>query len=328
MLCAKLIQMENVSICCVGDSTIDRFFRLDNSEAELLCRHNECEIAFDYGGKILIDSYHRSFGGSALNTAVGFSRLGIRSGISTILGTDSDSNDTVKFLNENSVALVNVLREGETNQSTILIYKGERTIFSYHKDRDYSRLTVPKSSWIYLASAGKGFEEIIKKIEEAKRAGSKIAINPGSAQLHNFKSLSELVKGCEVLFLNKEEAEMLFEHKNIKTLLSKASLTGAKITVITDGANGAYITSGQDHLHMGIAPSTLVDQTGAGDAFACAFTAGLINKLSLEDSAKWGMVSAASVVGKIGANLGLLTKDQITLKAKEALILKADKINT
>jgi len=318
--------MENVSICCVGDSTVDRFFTLDNSEAELLCRHNDCEIAFKYGEKILIESYHKSYGGSALNTSVGFSRLSIRPSIATIIGADTDGKDIREFLNSNSIITEPVIEEGETNQSTILIYKRERTIFSYHKNREYSNLALPKTDWLYLSSAGDGFEGMIAKISELVGSGVKIAINPGSAELKNFEALSSLVAKSEMLFLNKQEAEMLFEEQDIKLLLKKILDRGVKRAIITDGANGGYIAEGENMFHMGIAPSTLVDPTGAGDSFACGFTAGIINGLSLEESTKWGMVNSASVISKIGANDGLLNAEEIRHRVQEATILSANKI--
>lgn len=318
--------MENVSICCVGDSTVDRFFQLDNSEAELLCKHNDCEIAFKYGDKILIESYHKSFGGSALNTSIGFSRLSIVPSIATIIGEDTDGKDIKSFLASNSVITDQVIEEGETNQSAILIYKHERTIFSFHKDREYSDLILPKTNWLYLSSAGDGFEGIIPKIMELVGSGVKLAINPGSAELKNFEKLSGLLEKTEMLFLNKQEAEMLFEEQDIKPLLKKIISGGVKKAVITDGSNGAYIANDKEMFHMGIAPSTLVDPTGAGDSFACGFTAGIINDLSLEESAKWGMVNSASVIGKIGANEGLLLKEEIIRRVQEATVLSANKI--
>lgn len=318
--------MDNYSVCCVGDCTVDRFFHLDNGEAELLCRHSECEIAFKYGEKILIESYKKSFGGSALNTSIGFSRLNINSSISSIIGDDTDGEDIKSFLNANGSSIDNIIQVGETNQSAILVYKRERTIFSYHKNRDYTKIAIPKTDWIYLSSAGDGFESMIPEITRIIDSGAKLAINPGSAQLKNFEALSELLHKTEIMFLNKQEARMLFNEPEIKTLLKLILDTGVKIAVITDGANGGYVADRNNMLHMGIAPNTLVDPTGAGDSFACAFTAGIINGLSLEESMKWGMLNSASVVSKIGANDGLLNLQEIKKRAGEATVLSANKI--
>lgn len=318
--------MENVSILCVGDSTVDRFFRLDEGEAEILCRHSEYEIAFKYGEKIAIEKYHKSYGGSALNTSIGFSRIGFHSSIATIVGEDTDGKDIIEFLNNNSVATENISTEGESNQSAVLIYKSERTIFSYHKSRDYGMLNLPKTNWIYFCSAGDGFEKIIDKIRALAQEGAKVAINPGSAELKNFDQLKSVANLADIIFLNKQEAELLFNKEEIRELLDALLQTGTKTAVITDGANGAYIASGQDRFHMGIAPSTLIDPTGAGDSFACGFTSGMVFGLSLEESAKWGMVNSASVISKIGANDGLLTAQEIGEKVKETVILKPSKI--
>lgn len=317
--------MENVSVVCVGDSTVDRFFHLDHGEADLLYHHNEYEIAFKYGEKISIENYQKFFGGSAINTSVGFSKLGIRSCAATIVGEDTDGSDIYEFLKQNNVGCEYVIKEGETNQSALLIYKRERTIFSYHKERNYEKINLPQTSWIYLCSAGRGFEKMLPMIEKQLKTGTKIVINPGSEQLKDFDKLSNILSQGEVMFLNKEEAEMLFDESNIKKLLDRILETGVKIAVITDGSNGAYIANKDSTFHMGIAPSSPIDSTGAGDAFASAFTAAVANRKTIEESTKWGMLNSASVINKVGANTGLLSLQDIISKSLEIRSLRATK---
>ncbi|OQA53225.1 MAG: putative sugar kinase YdjH [candidate division WS2 bacterium ADurb.Bin280] len=315
--------MENLSICTIGDTTIDRFFMLDKGEAELFCSKGHCEISFGHGEKISIEKYKKSFGGSALNTAIGFSRLSVKSSIATIVGEDEDGEQIISFLSKNGVNTSLIKKQEDTNQSAILVYAGERTIFSYHKNRDYGQIEIPNTNWLYLSSAGDGFAKMIPQIDSKVKAGAKIAINPGSSLIENFENLEKLINVCEILFLNRQEATMLFKTEKINEQIDEVLKQGPKTAVITDGANGAYVANATTRFHMGIMPSRLVDQTGAGDSFSCAFTASHAQGMSLEESSRWGMVNSSSVIEKIGANDGLLNEKQIREIVGSSPILKA-----
>ena len=320
--------MEGVSIVTIGDSTTDRFLEVENQNATLLFTHRETEkdICFKFGEKIPVSDIHKGFGGSALNTAVGFSRLGIKTSIVTILGKDEEGNDALEFLKKNGVETVNSIQEEQTNQSTIIVYKNERTVLSYQAERDYSKLEIPKTDWLYLTSAGKGADEIIKKVQAHMSTGTKVCFNPGNWELLNFDKFTEIISGCEVLILNKFEADDIFSNNEIANQLEKISERRAKIAIITDARNGAYLRSEGKNYHMGILPSETIDPTGAGDSFSSGFISGLIYGVRPESAMKWGMANAASVVESVGANEGLLDKEKISNIIEEAASLKAEEI--
>lgn len=52
--------------------------------------------------------------------------------------------------------------------------------------------------------------------------------------------------------------------------------------------------------------TTVVDSTGAGDAFGSGVVAALIKKKPIPEAVEWGRKQAAAVVGKVGAKAGLL----------------------
>jgi len=58
-------------------------------------------------------------------------------------------------------------------------------------------------------------------------------------------------------------------------------------------------------------PAPPVDRTGAGDSFSSTFTSAIALGLSPEEALAWGPVNSMSVVQNIGAQAGLLTKDQL-----------------
>ena len=124
------------------------------------------------------------------------------------------------------------------------------------------------------------------------------------------------------MFLNKEEAELLlFNHYGekdddsddyIEKLASKLQKIGVKIVVITNGRDGSYCLDEKGEFNFReMYPGKIVERTGAGDSYASGFLAATIYRLPIKDRMLWGSANAASVVEQIGAETGLLTKDEM-----------------
>jgi ribokinase len=87
--------------------------------------------------------------------------------------------------------------------------------------------------------------------------------------------------------------------------------------VITDGKNGTYALDNDGNFyHQKIINAPVVEKTGAGDSFATGFLASRIYGHDIQTSLQWGTINAASVIGKVGAQPGLLMKEEIERKAK------------
>lgn len=102
------------------------------------------------------------------------------------------------------------------------------------------------------------------------------------------------------------------EH-DIKNLLNGIRALGPRLAVITDGRNGSSIMTNEGAWSMPMYPDPAppVSRTGAGDASASTTVAYLFLGLPPHEALMRGLVNAASVVQKIGAQTGLLTKEEI-----------------
>ena len=128
--------------------------------------------------------------------------------------------------------------------------------------------------------------------------------------------LKDVYENTEIFFCNLEEAQEILKttERHVPTLIRGLRALGPKLPVITDGPNGAYVIDGDDqawHMPMYPDPSEPVDRTGAGDSFASTFTAAIILGKSPEEALSWGPINSMSVVQKIGAQAGLLTRDEL-----------------
>jgi sugar/nucleoside kinase (ribokinase family) len=280
---------------------------------------DDCEISFHYADKIPISEKHDAVGGNAANAAVSFGKLGLSTALYTHVAEDRPGKRIRDELKQHGVSedFIVVDEKSETNYNTVISYKGERTIFSYHRDRHYHLPQLGNAKWLYLTSMKSGFEVMLPDILAfAATHNTKIAYQPGSYQLKlGTKPVEELLKKTSILFLNREEAESYLGvsgNPPFSQLLRGLQALGPSMVVVTDGSNGTSAADGSEQYFMPVlADVEKREATGAGDAFASATTAGLIRGLSLKDALRWGQLQAAGVIQQVGAQAGLLTKDQL-----------------
>ena len=140
---------------------------------------------------------------------------------------------------------------------------------------------------------------------------------PGTFQIKvGVEAIRDVYEATEIFFCNKEEAQEILKttEQHIPTLIRGIRSLGPKMPVITDGPHGAYVIDEHDqawHMPMYPDPAPPVDRTGAGDSFSSTFTSAIALGLSPEEALAWGPVNSMSVVQNIGAQAGLLTKDQL-----------------
>jgi len=322
-----------LDLITIGDVSLDSF--ISPSESETFCSidEKECMVCFKYGDKIPVTSLDFSVGGNAANNAVGARRLGLHVAMVSTFGDDIVGRQIREALSAENLIL-SYVHEGEnmrSNYSTVINYAEERTIFSFHAPKPYVfPKNLPESKWIYLTSLGDGWEEVFEQtlMWLTKHPNVKLAFNPGSRQLRAaLVELKPILKRADLLYVNREEAEHLsmksdsVEHE--KELLRAVHETGPSIVVVTDGPAGAYVYNGQSYLYAPIFPQKPISRTGAGDAFGSGCLSALINGKTLEEALLWGTLNSASVIGKVGAQKGLLHLDEMAVwleKAKEEKI--------
>lgn len=305
----------------IGDSTVDLFMEVDVEDAHTVCTldNDRCVVCFNYGSKVPVRKLSRvSAVGNAANNAIGSSRLGLKTAIYTVIGSDRDSQEMKDIFEKERVDTSFVVMESDkrSNLSVVLNYNGERTIFVYHEDRAYNLPNLSATKWVYYTSVAKGHDILHKQVPEyIKSSGAKLAFNPGSYQLREgIDTLAPIFQITEVLFLNREEAHFLVdgEIEDTKGLIAKLKEKGPQIVVLTDGKNGSFASfDGREVWQVGIASSPVLEMTGAGDAYSTGFLAALISGKELAEAMVWGTMNATSVIQYIGAREGLLTPQKM-----------------
>lgn len=310
-------------IITLGSATVDVFVKTKHPE---ILKHKEHDdVCLAIGQKILVDDLHVDTGGGGTNTAVAFSRLGLKTGWIGKLGSDLNAKTVCDEMKREKVHFLGSHGRGMTGYSVILTgLEHDRSILTFKGVNDQLAPSDVKwkkldTKWFYFsAMMNKSFETLKKAVLFAKKNKIKYAFNPSMyLAKQGAKSLMPIIEDCDLLIMNKEEAQALTgKNTGCKELLAELKKY-AKIAVITDGAKTAHAYNGFEHYQISPPHTEVVESTGAGDAFASGMVAGIILKQDLAEAMQWGMAEAQSVLKHIGAKQNLLTRREIE-KAKHA----------
>jgi sugar/nucleoside kinase (ribokinase family) len=267
--------------------------------------------------------------GNASNVAVGASRLGLNTAIITAIGGDHYGTEVIDHYHKEGVSTeyLKINKSKPTNYHFVLNYQAERTILIKHEEYDYfdPRKLDSKTDWLYFSSIAEHTLPFHKKVAEylKKHPDVRMGFNPGTFQLRfGVEKLREIYKHTHVLFVNREEAQLILHAKteDIKPLFEGLHKLGPKIVVITDGPAGAYASDGINKFFMPPYPDPKppISRTGAGDAFSTGFFCGLVYGLSVYDALRWAPIESMHVVQYFGAQTGLLSKSALTALLKKA----------
>ncbi len=318
-------------VITVGSSTVDVFARTDFSELiKIQEPHHEIDLlAFPSGAKILINDLEFSVGGGGTNTAVAFARLGLKTAYLGKVGSDMAGESISRELKKEKIVFLGKRVPGKSGYSVILdTLEHDRTILTYkgvNDTLDFSEVPLGKlkTKWLYFSSMmGQSFQTLEQLAEFAHHHTMKVAFNPSTYLAQKSKAfLRSILSKTELLILNKEEACLICGDAEIRELLAELQQMGPRIIAITDGNKSLSILDGSTMYTCTPPPIKVVDATGAGDAFAATFLAGLLKNKSVEFSLALAVANAQSVLSHYGAKNILLTYPQ-AISAMKKLKMK------
>lgn len=319
---------KQLDFVAVGDITTDAFIELKDAKVNCDIDTQKRMLCVRFGDKIEYESVVVIPAvGNSPNAAVSAHRLGLNSAIATNLGDDDFGKEDLETLkNEGVITDYVVVHEGKaSNYHYVLRYDAERTILVKHHEYNYKLPEFEKPPrWIYLSSLGENSISFHNEIAEYLKNTTevKLAFQPGTFQIKlGYQKLKDIYEQTELFFCNKEESQHILETKedDIKKLLEDMYKLGPNIVVITDGPKGAYTFDGSEIWFMPMYPDPAppVDRTGAGDSFSSTFTSALALGKTIPEALEWGPVNSMNVVQYIGAQKGLLKREQLEKFLKE-----------
>ncbi|MBR2709326.1 carbohydrate kinase family protein [Candidatus Saccharibacteria bacterium] len=268
------------------------------------------------GSKVDIDRISYEVGGGGINSAICFSRHGHEAvilgnvsrdpaGMAILKTLDRECVDTsyLKFLTRRTTGTSVVLLDSKSGERTILTCRGASEQFGNFETSDLDSIN---PDWLYVTTVRGDMDTLGKFFKYAKKNGIRVMYNPGVKELEKTKELTTLLKYVDILLVNKSEASKIVPGVTLVELLYHLN-NYVPIAIITDGAMGGIAGNGEKVYRFGIYEDAPVkDATGAGDAFGSGFLAHLSSGHSFRDSLIFASANSTSVVGKLGANKGIL----------------------
>lgn len=138
-----------------------------------------------------------------------------------------------------------------------------------------------------------------KVVDTARAAGCTLSLDLASFEVVNVARdwiFTQLRQGIDVVIGNEDEAKALFQREDSYEAYARELAQFGGIAAVKMGKDGAWVARGADlHRIFPVSVERVVDTTGAGDAWAAGFLYGYLRGKSL------------AVAGAIGSRLGAET---------------------
>lgn len=314
--------MTDYDLLCVGNAIIDLI----------------AEVDFDFlkkwhvpaGSMTLIDAETMlkiqkdvqikqvSGGGSAANTAVIAAEMGLKLAYLGKVAADKEGEDFSRDLAEKNIFFPSdrmSLRENIPTARCLIVVTPDkqRTMFTYlgacveFSLQDISPSLVEKARMIYLEGylfdkkeAKDAFRKIASLAHQAKNRVA-LTLSDVFCVARHRQEFHEFIKGhVDILFANQAELYALYEWKREEDFSSEA-LRDIPLIVMTCGEEGAVIFEYGKKISQTEAEKTsVIDTTGAGDAFAAGFLSAFLSGEKEDIAASYGHKAASHVISHFG----------------------------
>lgn len=282
------------------------------------------------GETVMGSSFVMGPGGKGSNQAVAAHRAGADMILVTKVGKDVFGTVATDFykkegmdtsyvfedeVKETGCALIIV--DENTAQNEIVVISGACGNIT-PEDVDKSRALI-ESADILLLQMEINFDALYKVIEIAHEAGVKIVLNPAPAA----ELPDEILQKIDIVTPNETEAQVLTGVKieNAEDAKKAAEVfmnKGVKEVVITLGSLGAFAMNQEKSELVERLSVDAIDTTGAGDAFNGGFVMALAEGKDLFTALRYGNVTGALSVTKLGTAPSMPSREEIDIMYKKA----------
>lgn len=278
-------------------------------------------------GKRDVDQIRMSFGGDALNESVVLSRLGKKVQLLSKIGADQAGRSIRKHLEKEKVSTEHVIVEEGLNTSVNIALVdadgGRKFLMDPHSSQrklgleDVLPMLDQMAPIVSFASIFISpcftIEKIEKLFSRIKAAGKTLVCDvtrPKNGE--TFEDLKVLFPYIDFFVPNDEEIFLLTGEKDPRRNVQMLVDAGVGTAIVKIGKDGCLVGNKDGIIQVpALAGVKCVDTTGAGDTFAAALIAGLVEGRSIADCAKLGCAAASCSIEQVGATDGVRSMEQV-----------------
>ena len=263
-------------------------------------------------------------GGSVANTVAGFANLG---GSAAYIGRVKADQLGEIFVHDMrslgiDVRLQPAAEGAPTARCHVLISPdGQRTMQTYLgactelSESDVTQSTVGKPGVIllegYVWDIAEGPALAAAAIRIAKANGSSVALSLSDSfcvERHRDAFHAAVRGGVDIVVADEDEVNALLETETFADTTRKLTDYDNLFAMTRSEKGSVIMHKGETVVQPATAVETIVDTTGAGDAYTAGFLYGLTSNKSLQECAKLGTFCATKVIQQVGGRIesGLL----------------------
>ncbi len=270
-------------------------------------------------GIVSAASYAPFPGGTGGNVAEAVARLGHGVRFMGQLGDDEGGKILLRAFKKAGVDTSSMrLVKGERSASTFIAVnqRGERMIFSLGGVAIYTEGTDIDPAWLkgikvlFIADALKSTALAAFK---ALEKGGRVVFNPGGHLAASGTAfLAQMLEMADLLILSRPESRAMTREQDPEKALSVLARQWTGVAMLTLGEDGVLLLDHGNMQHVPASPvRSVVDTTGAGDAFSAGVVVGMLEGLSWVGAARLGCAAAALKISNLGARGGLPDRQSV-----------------
>jgi len=301
----------------------------------LLCPVDEMVFA---KGSLPVDSIRMRIGGDAVNEATVLARLGHAPVLATVLGDDGVADFVEAHCLREGIALHAKRRAGmDTGINAVLVGPtGERS-FITNRNGSLRKLSMEdvlplfeteafrQARLVCLASMFVSPMLTLADMEEiflrAKLAGKIVCAD--STKRKNGETLADAagaLSHLDYFMPNLDEARLLTGLEKPDDVADALLGVGVKNVALKLGGSGCLLKNGSERHMIPVWPvERCLDTTGAGDTFAAALQAAILEGRSLAECGAYANAAASICVEQLGATTAALERREIDRRIKYIL---------
>ncbi|HJS04307.1 MAG TPA: sugar kinase [Variovorax sp.] len=280
--------------------------------------------------------FHKRTAGAETNVAIGLSRLGLKVGWASRLGTDTMGRSLLATMQAEGIDCSHVTSDAA--QRTGFQFKGRVTDGSdppveYHRkgsaashmgpaDVDEAWLRSARhlhATGVFAAISDTCLQASLRTMEVMRAAGRSISFDPNlrptlwSSTETMRHWINELAARADWVLPGLEEGLLLTGQSTPEGVARFYRERGARLVVVKLGAQGAYYDSdaaGSGRVE-GFPVAKVIDTVGAGDGFAVGVISALLEGRTVPDAVRRAAWIGARAVQVLGDTEGLPTRAQL-----------------
>ena len=279
-----------------------------------------------------VQDFSTHLGGSAANTCVALSKLGVSSDLVTCISDDAIGeyifkkledfnigNNLCRRVDKNFQTQVAVVETILKNNQSIL-YRNNSCDLQLDKE-DIDKINFQDYSAVFISgtalSSSPSREAVFYASEKASAMSIPLIMDmdyrPYNWESDEIKSniYKKIMKEMDIIIGNDLEFNIANNSTDGLQLAKDFIKEKPSIIIYKMGEKGSKVLTEEKDLSFGIFKVEAIKPTGAGDAFNGGFISSFLQGFSLEDSIKRGSANAAIVVTKVGCSSAMPDRSEL-----------------